>query len=57
MAERTVAGVNSEIQMEDTPLGPWELLLGAMCLMLARGPGWRKVFGIPWNPWEREKRE
>lgn len=43
--------------LENTPLGPWELLLGVICLMLARGPGCRSVLGIPWNPPNSAKEE
>lgn len=36
--------------LEDTPRGPWEPLFGVICLRLARGPGCRSEFGIPWKP-------
>ncbi len=32
------------------PRGPWVEALGARWRMLARGPGWRKVLGMPWKP-------
>lgn len=36
--------------LANTPRGPWELLLGVICLRLARGPGCRSELGIPWKP-------
>lgn len=36
--------------LENTPRGPWELLLGVICLRLPRGPGCRSELGMPWKP-------
>lgn len=43
--------------LENTPRGPWEPLLGVICLRLARGPGCRSELGIPWKPPKSSREE